>query len=303
MQPSSVIALGYFDGVHLGHMALLHTVRRRADELGLRAVALSFDNHPDALVRRTSVPLLSTAARREQLLRDEGRMDDVRFLHFDEEFMNMPWQTFLDEVLIRQFHAAHLVCGYDYRFGAKGAGTAEKLSEACASRGLGCDIVGKVELDGITVSSSYIRELLAAGNCAQAARFLGRPYCLTGRVVHGSALGRTMDTPTANLVPAPELLVPKRGVYITRARCDAGSFISVTNVGIRPTVAGEGVRVEAWLMDYDGDLYGQEMALDFYTYLRPERRFEDLDALRNEIIKNAEQARAFFNTCAESEEL
>ena len=154
MQPSSVIALGFFDGVHLGHMALLRTVRQRADALGLPAVALSFDTHPDALVRRTAVPLLSTTAQRERLLRAEGHMDEVRFLHFDEEFMNMPWQTFLDEILIGQFGARHLVCGYDYRFGAGGAGTAELLAKACAERGLGCDIVDKVELDGITVSSS-----------------------------------------------------------------------------------------------------------------------------------------------------
>ena len=303
MQPSSVIALGFFDGVHLGHTALLRTVRRRADELGLRAVALSFDIHPDTLVRRTAVPLLSTTAQREQLLRAGGGMDEVRFLHFDEDFMNMPWQTFLDEVLIGQYGAAHLVCGYDYRFGAKGVGTAEKLSEACAARGLGCDIVGKVELDGITVSSSYIRKLLAAGDCTQASRFLGRPYCLTGRVVHGSALGRTMDTPTANLIPSPELLVPKRGVYITRARCTAGNFAAVTNVGTRPTVEGEDIRVEAWLLDFDGNLYNQEMELDFYAYLRPERKFDHLQALRDEIIKNADQARAYFSARAEWEEL
>ena len=303
MQPSSVIALGFFDGVHLGHMALLRTVRQRADALGLPAVALSFDTHPDALVRRTAVPLLSTTAQRERLLRAEGHMDEVRFLHFDEEFMNMPWQTFLDEILIGQFGARHLVCGYDYRFGAGGAGTAELLAKACAERGLGCDIVDKVELDGITVSSSHIRRLLAAGDAAGAARFLGRPYCLTGRVVHGSALGRTMDTPTANLVPEPALLLPKRGVYITRARCAAGEFAAVTNVGTRPTVDGDGVRVEAWLLDYAGDLYNREIELDFYTYLRPEQKFGDLQALRDEIIKNADQARAYFIARAEREEL
>ena len=303
MNAPSVIALGFFDGVHLGHMALLRTVRGRADALGLRAVALSFDTHPDALVRRTSVPLLSTTAQREQLLRAEGGVDEVRFLHFDEAFMNMPWQTFLDEILIGQFAAAHLVCGYDYRFGARGAGTAALLQQACAERGLGCDVVGKVELDGVTVSSSHIRELLAAGEAEQAARFLGRPYCLTGRVVHGSALGRTMDTPTANLVCAPELLVPKRGVYITRARCGAGDFAAVTNVGVRPTVDGEGVRVEAWLLGYAGNLYGREISLDFYKYLRPEQKFDSVQALRDEIIKNADQARAYFTACAEREEL
>ena len=303
MQSPSVIALGFFDGVHLGHMALLHTVRARADALGARAVALSFDTHPDTLVRHTAVSLLSTTAQREQLLCADGGVDEVCFLHFDEAFMNMPWQTFLDDILIGRFGAVHLVCGYDYRFGAGGKGTADLLKAACSERGLGCDVVGKVELDGITVSSSHIRGLLAAGDAEQAARFLGRPYCLSGHVVHGSALGRTMDTPTANLVCSPELLIPRRGVYITRVRCADGDFASVTNVGVRPTVAGEGVRVETWLLDYKGDLYSQEIALDFYKYLRPERKFDSVQALREEIIKNADQARAYFTACAEREML
>ena len=299
----SVIALGFFDGVHLGHMALLRTVRRRADEKGLRAMALSFDTHPDALIHGGEVRLLSTTAQRERILRTEGRMDEVRFLHFDRAFMNMPWQTFLDEVLIRQFGAGHLVCGYDYRFGARGEGTATLLKEACEARGLGCDVVDKVTLDGITVSSTYIRTLLAAGEAGRAERFLGRPYCLTGTVVHGNALGRTLGTPTANIAPAPELLLPKRGVYAARVRCAAGEFTAVANVGVRPTVAGEDVRVEAWLPDFAGNLYGQEIELDFYAYLRPERKFDSVDALRDEIIQNADQARIYFDSRAEQEEL
>ena len=302
MHSPSVIALGFFDGVHLGHMALLRTVRARADALGLQAMALSFDVHPDTLVRHMSAPLLSTPSQRERLLLEEGGMDKVQFLHFDEAFMNMPWQTFLDEILIRQFAAAHLVCGYDYRFGARGQGTAQALAAACRARGLGCDVVDKVELDGITVSSTHIRALLSAGDAAQAARFLGRPYCLTGRVVHGNGLGRAWGTPTANLIPAPELLLPKRGVYITRAWCAGGDYAAVTNVGMRPTVDGGETRVEAWLLDYDGDLYGQEIALDFYAYLRPERKFGSVEALRDEIIKNAGQTRDFFSARAEKEE-
>ena len=297
----SVIALGFFDGVHLGHAALLAAVRKRADALGLRAVALSFDIHPDALVRGRPMPLLSTAAQRERLLLDAG-MDEVQLLHFDAAFMHMPWQTFLDDVLIRRFSARHLVCGDDYRFGDRGAGTAQLLAKACADRGVGCDIVDKVALDGVTVSSTHIRELLLAGDAGQAARFLGRPYRLTGRVVHGNGLGRAWGTPTANLLPDPSLLLPKRGVYITRALCAAGDYAAVTNVGTRPTVDGQGVRVEAWLPDFDGDLYGQDISLDFYAYARPERKFDSVQALREEIMKNAEQARAFFAARAEREE-
>lgn len=298
MQPT-VIALGFFDGVHLGHAALLRQARKRADTLGLQALALTFDTHPLALIRGASAPLLSTAAQRERILREH--MDEVRFLHFDGDFMRMPWQRFLDECLIGQFRAAHLVCGYDYRFGAMGEGTAALLAEACGTRGVGCDVVDRVALGGVTVSSTHIRALIAAGDVARAADFLGRPYALTGRVVHGEALGRTLGTPTANIEPAPELLLPKRGVYITRARCATGAFPSVTNVGVRPTVDGRSIRVETWLLDYDGDLYGVPVELEFHRFLRAEQKFDSVQALRDEIIRNAGQARDYFAR-AESEE-
>ena len=295
----TAIALGFFDGVHLGHAALLRRTRALADAQSLCALALSFDVHPQTALGRPT-PLLSTPAMRERLLRDTFGMDAVEFLHF-AALMRMPWRQFFEEVLLGRYHARQLVCGYDYRFGAGGEGTAQKLAEICRERGVGCEIVPPVTLDGTVVSSTHIRKLIARGEVEEAARFLGRPYRLTGTVVHGSGLGRTMGTPTANLDPG-ELLLPGRGVYITLARVGKTACPAVTNVGVKPTVGGEELSVESWLPDYDGDLYGRELALDFCRFLRPERRFDAVEALRAEIVNNAEQARAFFAARAESEE-
>ena len=299
MQIPTAIALGFFDGVHLGHAALLRRPRALADAQGLRALALSFDVHPQTALGRPT-PLLSTCAMREALLRYEFGMDAVDFLHF-ADLMRMPWRRFFEQILLGQYHARQLVCGYDYRFGAGGEGTAEKLAALCRERGIGCEIVPPVTLDGQVVSSTLIRGCIARGDVAEAARLLGRPYRLTGPVVHGSGLGRKLGAPTANL-DAGELLLPGRGVYITLARVGQAAYPAVTNVGVRPTVGGGDLSVESWLSDFDGDLYDRELAVDFHEFLRPERHFDSVEALRTEIFHNAEQARAYFAARAESEE-
>lgn len=295
MKQRAVVALGFFDGVHLGHAALLRKARLRADALGLPALAMTFDIHPDTLIHGSQVPLLYSREDRQALLRQLG-MDEVVFLPFDRAMMQMPWERFLNEQLIGRLHAAWLVCGYDYRFGSRGEGTAQKLQEACALRGIGCDVIEKVELDGVAVSSSQIRQMIADGDVSGARRFLGRPHTLSGTVVHGSALGRTLGTPTANVQISQEVLMPKRGVYITRAETPKGSFPAVTNIGCRPTVDGERISVEAWLLGYSGDLYGQNIQLALFEYLRPEQKFATLSELQAEIFKNADQTRAYFSS-------
>ena len=154
-----VIALGFFDGVHIGHGALLRRTRERATELGLRAAAMSFDSHPDTLVSGVPVPLINSMDDRAALMRRLYGIDDVIFAHFDRAMMEMPWEDFLGDFLVRQHGAAHLVCGHDFRFGYRGQGTPERLREYCAAHGLGCDVIPEVLLDGRTVSSTYIRTL------------------------------------------------------------------------------------------------------------------------------------------------
>ena len=286
-----VIALGFFDGVHLGHGGLLRQARAVADRLQIPAAALTLDTHPDALLRGEAVALLNTPAERELLMRRLYGIDEVLTLHFDREVMRQPWEDFVRTTLAQRYHAAHLVCGHDYRFGAGGAGTPALLAQTSRSLGIGFDCIPEIRLDGQTVSSTLIRRLLRDGEMRQAVRFLGHPHLLSGTVVRGRQLGRTLGIPTANMAVSESILLPRRGVYAAKARFDGQERLAVVNIGCRPTVHGETVTVEPWLLDFDDDLYGHELCLELYDFIRPEREFPSLVALKAEIIRIAEQVR------------
>lgn len=286
-----VIALGFFDGVHLGHGGLLRQARAVADRLQIPAAALTLDTHPDALLRGEAVALLNTPAERELLMRRLYGIDEVLTLHFDREVIRQPWEDFVRTTLAQRYHAAHLVCGHDYRFGAGGAGTPALLAQTARSLGIGFDCIPEIRLDGQTVSSTLIRRLLRDGEMRQAVRFLGHPHLLSGTVVRGRQLGRTLGIPTANMAVSESILLPRRGVYAAKARFDGQERLAVVNIGCRPTVHGETVTVEPWLLDFDGNLYGHELCLELYDFIRPEREFPSLDALKAEILRNAEQVR------------
>ena len=216
-EPRRVVALGFFDGVHLGHGALLRRARKLADEIGGTAVALSFDAQPRTVLCQTDAPLLSTMSDRERLMHRFYRMDEVLFIHCDQTLLQMPWEDFIDEYLVRRLDACRVVCGDDYRFGHRGEGTPERLQAACAARNIGCNIIPQVDLDGVRVSSTAIRAMLQAGDVPAARRFLGHPHLVGGEVVKGRQLGRTLGVPTANIPFAPGVLVPPYGVYSARA--------------------------------------------------------------------------------------
>ena len=292
MEQKTIFALGFFDGVHLGHQALLTACRQMADEAGCRAGVVTFLGHPDTLVSGTTPPLINTPADRTRLLRRYG-MEQIVELPFDRSLMTMAYDSFL-KLLITKYHAGGFVCGHDFRFGSRGAGNAEKLAAFCREYDLPCAVVPEQKLDGITVSSTHIRALLEQGDMETAAEFLGHRHILTGTVVPGRHLGRSLGTPTANLVLPKGVLVPKFGVYICRCTVDGLSYPAVTNVGTRPTVEGTNVTVEPWILDFSGDLYGKELTLEFYQYLRPERKFPSLEELRLEIQKNAAETRKYF---------
>lgn len=288
-----VIALGFFDGVHLGHGALLKMAKQRARELGCTAAAMTFDVHPQQVLTGSAVPLLTLPEERARLMKEQYAVDEVIILPFDRELASLEWEQFVQAYLC---DACHVVCGYDYRFGRGGLGTAQKLAQKCKELGKGCDIVEKVELDGEAVSSTRIRALLQEGNIEQANRCLGHPYAMSGTVIRGKQLGRKLGIPTANLAIAEGILPPKNGVYATKVHLPDGSVhIAVTNVGLRPTVEdGLGLMVEPWLLDFDGDLYGQIIRVEFCHFIRPERRFDSVDALKAEILRNAARTRELF---------
>ena len=293
MSEATVIALGFFDGVHLGHGALLRKTAERARELGVTPAAFTFDRSPKEFVTGAPVPLLTSAAERAEIIREYYGIGTVFVEPFDRAMMTMPWEDFITELLVKKYRAVHLVAGHDFRFGYKNQGDPEKLREKCRALGLGCDIIPKVELDGVTVSSTYIRSLVEAGEVERAARFLGHPHRMSGTVRHGEGIGKKRLFPTANLIPEEHLLVPKRGVYATRAHLPGGETrVGVTNVGVRPTVSEKNsVTVETYLVDYEGDLYGKVLRLDFCDYLRPERRFSSTQELHDMIAHNAEEAK------------
>ena len=183
-----VLALGFFDGIHLGHAALLDRTRQRAQALGLTPAALSFDTHPDTLVFGTAVPLLNTMAERELLMRRLCGMERVIFAHFDEAMMHMPWQVFVEDYLVRQLHAKHVVCGHDFHFGDRGQGDPARLQEKCRELAIGCDVIPEIRVDGSAVSSTRIRRLLQTGRCEEAVRLLGHGQLVTGRVTRNTRL-------------------------------------------------------------------------------------------------------------------
>lgn len=246
------------------------------------------------MVSGHSVPLLNTPEDRAALMREYYGIDEVLTLHFDRETMTQPWERFAEETLLGRYHAVHLVCGHDFRFGDRGAGNPEKLAAFCAQRGIGFDPHRRHRAGRRAVSSTRIRALLEAGDMAEAVRCLGHPHVLTGPVVSGRHLGRTIGIPTANLALPPQLLCPRHGVYAALACFDGRRLPAVVNIGSRPTVGGTHVTVEPWILDFDGDLYGRTLRLEFYTFLRPERKFDSLDELRAAILHNAEQTREFF---------
>lgn len=293
MNSGRVIALGFFDGVHMGHASLLNMAKRRAEEKGLRPGVMSFDLHPDSLVAGKDVTLINSIADRREILSRCYGIEDVILCHFDEKMMHMPWDVFLEDFLVKQHGARHLVCGYDFRFGDKGYGNPERLREKCREMGIGCDVLPRFTMDDVTVSSTHIRGLLEEGNMTEAMRFLGHPHCISGEVVHGQKLGRTIGIPTANLLLPDGVLVPAFGVYAAKVILpDGEEKLAVTNVGVRPTVGdSKEVTVEPWILDFSGDLYGKSIRVDFYHRLRGEKKFSGLPELQQEIFRNAEETR------------
>ena len=290
-QQKRIFALGFFDGVHLGHQALLGACVSLADSVGAEAAAITFDRHPRSLFTQTPPPLISTAASRRLLL-DRYGIAYVKQYPVVPEVMGMPWEEFLEGLL--EEGAVGFVCGDDFRFGRCNEGNVQGLVKFCQERGLPCVIVPEQTVDGKRISSTYIRRQIECGDMETAKRFLGHPHIISGVVVPGKQLGRTLGIPTANIRLEEGLVVPKFGVYACRVTIDGKTYSAVTNVGTRPTVSGVGVTVEPWILDFDGNLYGQEITLEFHRFLRPETKFDGLEALKTQINRDADTTRSYF---------
>ncbi len=286
-----IFALGFFDGVHLGHQALLCACRALAQQEKAIPAAVTFDLPPKSVLLGLDPNTLNTAADRVRLLRRYG-MAEVSVYSADPQTLNLPWQAFLRELIARG--AAGFVCGEDYRFGRNGEGTARILADFAREQGIPYTVVPEQTMDGEKISSTRIRALLESGKVQEANRLLGHRHILSGTVVPGKQLGRTIGVPTANLPLAETLLTPALGVYACTAEVEGKIYSALTNIGTRPTVNGQGITAESWLLDFDGDLYGQELTLEFHGFLRPEQKFANLEELKVQISLDAGKIAKFL---------
>ena len=292
-----VVALGNFDGMHRGHMRLLERVRRQAGERGGTPVALIFDPHPPRVLRpEKAPPLLMTLDQKLDAFERAG-MQGVAIVRFTPDLARWEPEHFVETVLIDWLRVAEVWVGANFLFGRNRSGTYTLLRALGEDRGFRAEKIDPVRYKDFVVSSTRVRHLVGEGRVDEAAALLGHHYFLDGTVVHGDGRGRQLGFPTANLQTGNELL-PAFGIYATIAVIDGVHHPSVTSVGVRPTIGDGRVTVEAHLLDGDRDLYGRTLRLALVQWLREERKFEDLDALRTQIAEDAALARALFERMA-----
>lgn len=291
-----VATIGNFDGVHLGHQAILAQLTEQAARLHLPRLVITFEPQPQEFFAGPTASPARLMRLREKLQALDGLgIERTLCLEFDQRLATMPAQTFIETLLVEGLGIRYLVVGDDFRFGHRRAGDFALLVEAGQRYGFEVADNHSYILDGERVSSTRIRQALGQGDLELAARLLGRPYDMCGRVAHGDQRGRTIGFPTAN-IHLHRRVTPVYGVYaVLLSGPELRPWPGIANVGRRPTVQGVREQLEVHLLDYQGDLYGRHVKVDFLHYLRPEQRFESLDALRQQIQRDEQAARAYFS--------
>jgi riboflavin kinase / FMN adenylyltransferase len=289
------LTIGSFDGVHRGHQEVIRNLTAGAHKIGASAVVLTFHPHPALVLRKRADPFYLTSPEERAALLAELGVDVLVTHPFDREVAALTAGEFMEH-LHRHLGFSHLEVGYDFALGRGREGNLDVLRQIGQELGYSVDAIRPVTLNGEPVSSSLVRKALAAGEVERAGALLGRPYQISGRVVQGDGRGRQLGIPTANLEVWAERAIPLAGVYVCQADIAGQSFGAVTNVGVRPTFETEPVppRVEAHLLDFDMDLYGQEIGLSFLSRLRAEQRFASIQALVEQIQSDIGQARAYL---------
>lgn len=291
---STSVAIGNFDGCHLGHQALIAQMRQDAERSGLVPTLLTFYPHPtEVLVPGKKFERLMTATEKLQALEKLG-VEQVFVARFDTEVAGQTPEQFFRTYLVEGLSAKSIHVGFDFHFGKGRTGNTDVLKHLAAPRGIRVQTLPPFEVDGVKVSSSIIRELIRNGDCMLAGKYLGSPYVVTGQVSHGDHRGREMGFRTANVAYPEEKLLPKVGVYVTSALWQKQSFPSVTNIGFRPTFekGPTAPRIEAHLLDFSAPLYQEFIQLEFYERIRDEMKFESVDALTTQITQDVARARA-----------
>jgi riboflavin kinase/FMN adenylyltransferase len=288
----SVVTSGTFDGVHLGHQKILGRLKELAERKQGETVLLTYWPHPRLILQPedNSLRLLTTLTEKVKLLEELG-VDHLIILPFTKELSQMSSEEFIREILVEKIQTKTLVIGYDHKFGKNREGSFEYLKSHSHLFGFDMEEISRQDVDDLAVSSTKIRTALAQGDISTASKYLGRPYFLSGQVVKGQQIGRSIGFPTANIhVVDNYKLLPRDGAYAVYAEVGANRCKAILNIGDRPTVDGKKKTIEAHLIDFDGDVYGQELSIHFQEFLREEERFENLDALKNQLVIDRERA-------------
>ena len=290
----AVVVLGNFDGVYRGHRLLLEQADQIAKRQGLLRRVLTFAPHPKQAMGQEGFKLIYEEEQKIALMKETGLVDELILLTFDQKLQCKPAKEFFASVLQQRCHAQAVVVGDNFRFGRGGEGDAALLQGLCEESGKQCAVVSRRKAGDIPISSSRIRTLLEAGQLEEAALLLGRPYFVEGTVKKGKQLGQKMQTPTINIPMEEKRLAPKSGVYISKTYIGKECFPSISNVGHNPTVGGESLRTETHILDFSGDLYGCRIRVELLKFLRPEIRFESVEALYYQLAKDVKRAKDYF---------
>jgi len=283
----SAIALGFFDGVHIAHQKIIALTVDFAKKNNLSPIVLSFDRSPMELLSPDRLKYITTNKEKEEIIASLNA--ETEFLPLSHELLSMEAEDFIKEILIGEYNIKYAVCGYNYRFGKGGKGDTELLKMFGEQYGFEVKVCEPEKLHGESVSSSRIRELIANGKIEIANELLGRSFSLCGTVCEGKHLGRTLGFPTANVFFSKKAVLPKNGVYKTLVTVDDDNYLAITNTGINPTVGGEELRTETYIPNFNGNIYGKEIKIEFLNFIREERKFETIDELKSQIQQDVDR--------------
>lgn len=290
----SVVVLGNFDGIHLGHRTLLKEADGLAQQQGLLRRVVTFSPHTKQVMGQPDFRLIYNEDQKAKIMEETGWVDELILLKFDETVQTMSPEDFFNRILVKRYQARAVIVGDNFRFGLYGRGDAALLKKLCLEQGLECRAMPRIEAEGQPISSSRIRALLESGELETANQLLGRVYFVEGKVSRGKQLGRKMQTPTINLLMREERLAPKKGVYISRTYTPGGVYPSISNVGHNPTLGGESLRTETHILGFAGDLYEQVVRVELLKFIRPEQRFDTVEALHTQLTKDIASAKEYF---------
>jgi riboflavin kinase/FMN adenylyltransferase len=291
----TAIALGNFDGLHIGHMELINRTINAGNNSNLKSIVYTFSNHPENVIAGKFItPLITPNETKAEILSRHG-VDYLYLEEFNQEYMKIAPEDFVKDILLKRFNVKHVTVGFHYRFGYKSAGTPETLKQMGQKYGFDVEVVAPVKLGDIIVSSSLIRRLIANGDVEHAAEFMKRYYQVTGKIVRGKHLGREIGFPTINIVPGDDRVLPSKGVYVTSTDISGCTYCSVTNVGVNPTVNDQGIRIETHILDFTGDLYDSTVTVHFIKKIRDEKKFTGLAQLTEQIRKDVRYTKQYFS--------